>query len=98
MMNKHHLDSPTTIIRNLHWLPIRFRCEYKMLLHVYRCIKGQVPEYLQQKLILRQPSQMTCSVTDCNLLQIPYNRRKTLADNGFSSTGPRLLSSLLLEL
>ena len=40
IMNKHWLDNPTAIMRNLHWLPIRFRCEYKMLLHVYRCMKG----------------------------------------------------------
>ena len=98
LMNKHHLDSPTTIMRHLHWLPIRFRCEYKMILHVYRCMKGQAPEYLQQKLILRNPARMTCSATDCNFLQILYNRRKTLVDCGFSSAGPRLWNSLPLEL
>ena len=38
IMNKHWLDSPTIIMRQLHWLPIRFRCEYKILLHVYRCM------------------------------------------------------------
>ena len=43
-MNKHWLHSPTTIIRHLHWLPIRFRCKYKMLLHIYRCMKDQNPE------------------------------------------------------
>ena len=98
IMNKHWPDSPTTIMRHLHWLPIRFRCEYKMILHVYRCMKGQAPEYLQQKLILRNPAWMTYSATECNFLQIPYNRRKTLADCGFSSAGPRPWNSLPLEL
>ena len=97
-MNKHHPDSPTTIMRHLHWLPVSFRCEYKMLLHVYRCMKGQAPEYLQKKLILRSLAQMTCSATDCNFFQIPYNRRKTLGDCGFYSAGPRLWNSLPLEL
>ena len=97
-MNTHHPNSPTTIMRHLHWLPIRFRCEYKMLLHVYRCITSQAPEYLQQKLILRNPAWMTHSATDGNFLQILYNRRKTLADHGFSSAGPRLWNSLPLEL
>ena len=96
IMNKHQLDSPTTIMRHLHWLPIRFRCEYKMILHVYRCMKGQTPECLQKK--LRNPAQMTCSATDCNFLQIPYKRRKILAEHGFSSAGPRLWNSLPLEL
>ena len=60
IMNKHCLDSPPTIKRHLHWLPIRFECEYKMLLHVYRFKKGQALEYLQEKLILRNPAKMTC--------------------------------------
>ena len=98
IMNKHLLDSPTTILRQLHWFPIKFRCKYKMLLHVYRCIKGQAPEYLQQKLLLRNPAQLTYSATECDFLQISYNRRKTLADHGFSSAGPRLWNSLPLEL
>ena len=41
IMNKHWHDSPTSTTRQLHWLPIRFRCEYKMLLLVYRSMKDQ---------------------------------------------------------
>ena len=98
IMNKHWLDSPTVIMKQLHWLPIRFRCEYKLLLHVYRCMKDQAPEYQQQKLTLRNPAQMTYLATECNFLHIPYNRRKTLADCGFSSAGPRLWNTLPFEL
>ena len=47
---------------------------------------------------IRNQAQMTHSATDCNFFQIPYNRRKTLADHGFSSAGPRLWNSLPLEL
>ena len=98
IMNKHWFDSPTIIVRQLHWLPIRFRCKHQMLLHVYRCMKDQAPENLQQKLTLTNPAQMTCLVTECNFLHIPYKRRKTLADHGFSSAGPRLWNTLLFEL
>ena len=97
-MKKHLLDSPTTIMRHLHWLPIKFRCEHNMLLHVYGCIKGQAPEYLQQKFLLRNPAWIICSTTEHDFLQIPYNRRKMLAGCGFSSAGPRLWNSLPLEL
>ena len=69
-----------------------------MLLHVYRCMKDEALEYLWQKLNLRNPARMTCSGTECNLLQVPYNRRKTLADHGFCSAGPMLWNSLPLEL
>ena len=55
IMNKERFDSPVTTMMQLHWLPISFRCKYKMLLLVYRCMKDQAPEYLQQKLTLRNP-------------------------------------------
>ena len=95
---KHWLDSPTIIMRQLHWLPITFRYKYEMLLHVYRCMKDQAPEYLWQKHTLRNPSWVTHSATECNFLHIPYNRRMTLADHGFSSAGHTLWNSLPLDL
>ena len=61
-------------------------------------MKDQAPEYLQQKLILRNLVWNTCSATESNLLHIPYNKRKILADYGFSSAGPKLWNSLLHEL
>ena len=55
IMNKGRFDSPVSTMRQLHWLPINFRCKYKMLLFVYRCMKDQALEYLRQKLVLRNP-------------------------------------------
>ena len=98
ILHKHWLNSSTISMRQLHWLPIRFRHKYKMLLHVYRCMKDEALEYLWQKLNLRNPARMTHSATECNLLQVPYNKRKTSADHGFSSAGPMLWNSLPLEL
>ena len=98
IMNRDRCESSTSTMRQLHWLPISFRCKYKVLLLVYRCMNGQAPEYLQQKLSLKNPVQITHSVTEGDILQIPYNKRRTLADHGFSSAGPRLWNSLPIEL
>ena len=61
-------------------------------------MKDEALEYLWQKLNLRNPARMTHSATECNLLHVLYNRRKTLADYRFSSAGPMLWNSLPLEL
>ena len=98
IMNKEKFDSPVTTMKQLHWLPISFRCKYKMLLLVYRCMKNQAPEYLQQKLIFRNLVQNTWSAIESDLLYIPYNKRKTLAGHGFSTAGPKLWNSLPHEL
>ena len=36
----------TPIIRPLHWLPVRYRTEFKVLLTVYKSLNGQGPKYL----------------------------------------------------
>ena len=98
IMNRDRCESSTSTMRQLHWLPISFRCKYKVLLLVYRCMNSQAQEYLQQKLSLKNPVWITCSATERDILQIPYNKRRTLAECGFSSAGPKLWNSLPLEL
>ena len=36
----------TPVLRNLHWLPVKFRIMYKILLLTYKCLHGLAPEYL----------------------------------------------------
>ena len=98
IMNRDRFESSISTMRQLHWLSIGFRCKYKVLLLVYRCMKDQAPEYLQHKLTLRNPVWITWSATERDILQIPYNKRKTLADHSFSFAGPKLWNSLPLEL
>ena len=98
IMSRDRCESSISTMRQLYWLPIGFRCKYKVLLLVYRCMNDQAPEYLQHKLTLKNPVWITCSATERDILQIPYNKRKTLPDRGFSSAGPKLWNSLPLEL
>ena len=36
----------TSVLKELHWLPIVRRFEYKMLLYTYKALNGLAPEYL----------------------------------------------------
>lgn len=40
VLNKRKLDSATACLRELHWLPVRFRIRFKILTLVYRCVHG----------------------------------------------------------
>ena len=42
--------SATPLIRELHWLPVQQRIEFKVLVHVYNCVIGSLPIYLQDLL------------------------------------------------
>ena len=39
-------DHITPLLRDLHWLPVRRRIDYKLLSLVYKCLHDAAPEYL----------------------------------------------------
>ena len=45
----------TTILRQLHWLPVRKRIEYKLLVLVHRAFYDGTPEYLAALLLQHAP-------------------------------------------
>src|SRR5208282_1723098 len=45
-------DSITPVLRDLHWLPIRRRIEFKIATLVYKCLNGLAPPYLADDCIL----------------------------------------------
>ena len=47
VLNRRKYDSNTDCLRELHWLPIEKRIEFKILTMVYNTIKGNAPNYLK---------------------------------------------------
>jgi len=41
-------DHITPILRQLHWLPVRRRVDFKIAVLVFRCLTGQAPGYLAE--------------------------------------------------
>jgi len=39
-------DHITPILRQLHWLPVRQRVDFKIAFLVFQCLTGQAPAYL----------------------------------------------------
>ena len=95
VLNPDRLSSATEARKELHWLPIKYRVQYKILILVHKCIKGEAPTYLidliKEKPISRQG---LCSASRLHHLQIPATKRKIFADRSFSVSGPRLWNSL----
>ena len=49
------------VLKTLHWLPIKFRIDYKILLLTYKALKGLAPVYLSELLIPYSPPRLLCS-------------------------------------
>ena len=96
VLNLKKMDSSTEALKTLHWLPIKFRIQFKSLLLVYKCFNGQAPSYLSELLELKSmTSRLGLSSTcDRTLLCVPFTKRKTFADRSFSIAGPRLWNCL----
>ena len=50
VLGKGKFADPTDCLRTLHWLPIKYRVEYKILCIVYKCLSGNAPDYLKDLL------------------------------------------------
>lgn len=82
------------LLSPLHWLPVRYRIEFKILTLVYKCLNNQAPVYLQEYIIACETSAYNLRSNDLGLLQVPKTNSKTLGDRGFHVSGPTLWNKL----
>ena len=67
-------QSPKPLLKSLHWLPIRQRISFKLLLFVYKCLHNQGPIYLTNCLSLYVPNRQLRSSNDYLRLVYPITR------------------------
>jgi hypothetical protein len=85
-------DHITPVLKDLHWLPVKCRIEYKILLRVYRCLNGMTPLYLANLLKRQSPGRTRSS--EQHLLDIPRTKLASFGDRSFRVMGPRLWNAL----
>jgi hypothetical protein len=51
---KYELITPTLVA--LHWLPFKFRCQYKLLLYAFKALHGLAPSYLGELIHFSKPA------------------------------------------
>ena len=79
----------TPFLRDLHWLPVHLRIEFKVLLIDYKALRGQAPTYIQELLQLYQPSRNLRSSSK-NLLVKPCFNLNSYGKRAFSVAAPDL--------
>lgn len=95
------LDAPkyspsTPLLKQLHWLPVRLRVEYKILSLVHKSLYHTAPSYLQDLISAYSPPR-TLRSGGQSMLVVPKTRT-TFGDRAFSVTGPRLFNELPRDL
>ena len=86
------------LLRQLHWLPVRDRITFKVMLYVFKCLAGTGPEYLSSCLELYNPTREGLrSASDATRLTVPIIRGwtfKSAADKTFTYTAPNIWNKL----
>ena len=86
----------TSLLQQLHWLPIRLRIEFKILLITFKVLQGSAPKYLIDSTSVLPPSRYDLPRNkDGILLSTPKPFTKvTTGDRSFMAAVPRLWNSL----
>ena len=95
---KKKRDHITPLLRELHWLPVEFRCQFKICTFAYRCFDGFLPSYLSDALTIYKPSRSLRSACEKLLVVTPPFNLKTVGERSFSYLAPILWNSLPVSL
>lgn len=91
---KEHI---TPALIALHWLPVKQRIEYKILLTVHKAVNDTGPKYLKELLRPYRPSRSLRSV-DQHLLIEPRYRLRSAGFRCFEVAAPRLWNLLPVDM
>ena len=95
VLQRRRSDSSREALRELHWLPIKLRIEYKIATLVFKCVHDMAPSYLKDLLSVKVPSRALRSSDESGILfSVPVCSRKTFLDRSFAVSGPKVWNSL----
>ena len=94
VLNRSKYDSNTECLKELHWLPIRKRIEFKILSLMFNAVKGDAPMYLKNMIKPKSINRLTRRSELHYILEIPRTKSKTFGPRAFEVSGPTLWNSI----
>ena len=91
-------ESITPVLKELHWLPVKARIEYKILVQTYQCLHEEsFPTYLSSDINFYKPSRPLRSTTK-RFLNKPKVNLRHYGERSFYYNGPDLWNRLPLNI
>ena len=90
-------ENITPVLKELHWLPVDRKIEYKILLYAYKALNGLAPEYLCNMVELCAPDRVLRSASQ-NLHVVPRVKHSQYGMRTFAMAAATLWNSLMLEI
>ncbi len=93
LTGSHKFDRISPILTSLHWLPVEQRIEFKIVVFVFKALRGLAPTYLSDLLRCHNPSRALRS-GNLGVLSVRRSRFKTYWRPCFCDSSPKLWNSL----
>ena len=91
-------DHITPVLKELHWLPVKFRSQFKIVLMVYKCMHSLAPVYLSDRLQLKPARGLRSDNKFILIVPRTKLQMKSYGDRAFSIAGPILWNKLPIEI
>ena len=96
LTNTRRREHITPILADLHWLPVSFRVDFKILLMTFKGLKGLAPSYISAMLEPYKPNRTLRSANKA--LLVPYGANLvTMGGRAFAARAPMLWNALPLN-
>ena len=85
----------TPVLKKLHWLPIKYRIKFKVLLLTFKCLKGSAPAYLKELLKPYRANRLLRSNTLLQgTLSVSRFKKRKFGGRAFSNVAATLWNEL----
>ena len=95
VLSKRKNDHITPLLKRLHWLPVKARCDYKIATLVYQFFDGALAPSLASSLQVYRPTRNLYSANEKLLTPQSY-KLKSAGGRSFSVSAPRIWNNLPL--
>ena len=94
LTNKPRYSHITPVMVDLHWLPVRFRIIFKVILFTFKAVHGTAPTCITSLLSFQQSRYNLRSVGNNTLARPEIKSAKTTGDRAFAVAAPLLWNAL----
>ena len=91
-------DHITPVLRQLHWLPVKQRIDFKLAVMVYKSLHGFAPSYLSEDCqLVTEVGRWHLRSSDAYMCTAPRTQSQ-MGDRSFTAAGPRLWNNVPIEI
>ena len=99
LMSCKKFDHITPVLINVHWLPVRYRINFKILLLTFKALYGMAPSYIIDLIHTKTNTRYLLRSNEGVLLKHPSGKmKKSFGDRSLSVAAPTLWKALPVSL